>query len=95
MQKHDDKIVNIGALTMTSGQADGDSSFLMSPFQYISKSDMSDLMGDMEMTDLFHTSPNPISFKNSNEAALFPRSKLPEDDKENAISDSTRIDSCK
>ena len=92
IQKFDDKIVNIGALTMNNDQSEGESSLLMSPFQYISKSDMSDIMGDIGMTDLF--SPRSMPFKGSNELALFPKSKLSEDEKENVISEGSRMESC-
>lgn len=91
VKKYEDKIVNIGALTMNNGHADNEASLLMSPFQNATKSDISDIMGDVGMADLF----SPRSIKAMNDIAMFPKSKpsdFPEDDKENAVSKTPHVD---
>ena len=77
---------------MNGSQAEAENSLLMSPFTYISKSDLSDIMGDIGMNDLF--SPKSTSFKGSTDMAMFSKPRLPEDDKENVTSENSRIDSC-
>lgn len=78
---------------MNNGHADNEASLLMSPFQNATKSDISDIMGDVGMADLF----SPRSIKAMNDIAMFPKSKpsdFPEDDKENAVSKTPHVD-CK
>ena len=92
VQKYDDKVVDIGALAMNGSQTEAENSLLMSPFTYISKSDLSDIMGDIGMNDLF--SPKSTSFKSSSDIVLFSKPRLPEDDKENVTSEKSRKESC-
>ena len=93
MDKYDEKVVNIRAMTLNTSQTESESSLLMSPFQNVSKSELSDIIGDVGISDLF----SPRAIKAMNDIALFPKSKAThfhEDDKENVISERPSIDSC-